>query len=136
MAIPITFSDKDLLRGKIVTPAWYRMRIDEIGEKASKDGGSTNYPVNGVILFNGDNGSTEFTGVPIIWNFNSKAQGLMVGFLACFGVEVKAGQRYDLQAAQGKELDVYVENGTYENRIVNRVEHKYRQPKQEVVAVG
>ena len=81
----ISFSEKDLLRGKIVEPAWYRVRIDNIGEAPSKDGGSTNYPVEGVILKNADNGSEDFKGVPIEWNFNSKAIGFAVGFLQAFG---------------------------------------------------
>ena len=125
----IQFGEKDLLRGKVVLPAWYRMRIDEIGEAPSKDGGSTNYPVAGTILHNADDGSKDFSGVPIDWNFNSKAIGFAVGFLQAFGVDVKADARFDLNSAVGKELDVYVENGEYQGRIVNRVNHKYRAPR-------
>jgi len=126
----ITFSEKDLLRGKPVTPAWYRMRIDNIGEALSKDQGSTNYPAEGTILYNADNGDKEFAGVPIDWNFNSKAIGFAVGFLAAFGVEVKPGTRFELKVAEGKELDVFVENDTYQGRIVNKVNHKYRTPRE------
>src|SRR5262245_44204620 len=102
MPTAISFSDRDMLRGKIVTPAWYRLRIDTIGEAPAKidpnnpKPPSTNYPVEAVILFNGDNGSTEFAGVPIEWNFNSKAIGFAVGFLKAFGVDVEANKRYDL----------------------------------------
>jgi len=122
----ITFAEKDLLRGKVVTPGWYRVRIDGIGEAPSKDGGSTNYPVEGTILINADNGDSEFAGVPLDWNFNSKAIGFAVGFLQAFGVDVKAGARFDLNAAMGKEIEVFVENDTYQGRLVNRVNHKYR----------
>lgn len=135
----ISFSDRDLLRGKIVTPAWYRVRIESVGElpaKASEKGPSTNYPVEGTILFNGDTGDTEFAGVPVDWNFNSKAIGFAVGFLAAFNVEVKAGTRFDLASAAGRELDVFVENDTYQNRLVNRVNHKYRKTREEVHAAG
>lgn len=125
----IQFGEKDLLRGKVVQQAWYRVHIDEIGEAPSKDGGSTNYPVSGTILFNADDNSTDFAGVPLDWNFNSKAIGFAVGFLQAFGVDVKAGARFDLASAVGKDLDVYVENGEYQNRIVNRVNHKYRAPR-------
>lgn len=134
----IQFSNRDLMRGKIVQPAWYRCRIDSVGEapaKASDKGPSTNYPVEATILFNGDNGDTQFTGVPVDWNFNSKAIGFAVGFVQSFGVEVKADSRFDLKAAEGKEIDVYVENDTYQGRIVNRVNHKYRPIKPEVSAV-
>lgn len=122
----VQFSDKDLLRGKVVEPAWYVMHIESVGEAPSKDGGSTNYPVEGVIIKNADNGNEEFKGVPIDWNFNSKAIGFAVGFLQAFGVDVKSGARFDLANAAGKQLEVFVENDTYQGRMVNRVNHKYR----------
>lgn len=135
----ISFSDRDLLRGTVVTPAWYRVRIESVGEapaKQSDKGPSTNYPVEATILFNGDNGDTQFATVPIDWNFNSKAIGFAVGFLKAFGVDVKAGTRFDLKSAESKEVDVYVENDTWQGRIVNRVNHKYRPIKPEVSAVA
>jgi hypothetical protein len=133
----IQFKDRDLLRGKLVTPGWYRVKIESVGEapaKQSEKGPSTNYPVEATIMFNGDTGDKEFTGVPLDWNFNSKAIGFAVGFLAAFGVEVKSGTRFDLKSAEGRELDVFVENDIYQGRQVNRVNHKYRTPKQEVTA--
>lgn len=135
----ISFSDRDLLRGKVITPAWYRVKIDSVGEapaKASEKGPSTNYPVEATILFNGDTGDKEFSGTPVDWNFNSKAVGFAVGFLQAFGVEVKAGTRFDLKSSEGREIDVYVENDTYQNRLVNRVNHKYRAPRPDVLAVA
>lgn len=135
----ITFSERDLLKGKIVTPAWYRCRIDSVGEapaKQSDKGPSTNYPVEATILFNGDNGSTEFKSIPLDFNFNSKAVGFAIGFLEAFGVKVQAGTRFDLRSAEGKEVDIFVENDTWQNRLVNRVNHKYRPIKPEVTAVA
>ena len=134
----VTFSERDLLKGKIITPGWYRVRVETVGEqpaKASDKGPSTNYPVEGTILFNGDNGATDFANVPIDWNFNSKAQGFAIGFLAAFGVEVKPNVRFDLKSAEGKELDVFIENDTWQNRLVNRVNHKYRAPKADVTSM-
>lgn len=131
----ITFTEKDLLRGKVVNQSWYRVNIDEVGEALSKDQGSTNYPVEGTILFNGDTGDKEFAGVPLDWNFNNKAIGFAVGFLKAFGVEVKSGQRFDLGVAKGKQVDVFVENGEYQGRIINRVNHRYRVPREDVTGV-
>lgn len=135
----VTFSERDLLRGKVVTPAWYRVRIESVGENptTTDKGPSTNYPVEGTILFNGDTGDTQFAGVPTPqgWNFNSKAIGFAVGFLAAFGVEIKAGQRFDLNASSGLELDVFIENDTYQNRLVNKINHKYRAPRADVTPV-
>lgn len=136
----ISFSDRDLLRGKTVTPAWYRVRIESVGEAPAKvdpanpKPPSTNYPVEATILFNGDTGDTEFQNVPLEWNFNSRAIGFAVGFLKSFGVNVEA-KRYDLKSAEGKEIDVFVENDTYQGRPVNRVNHKYRPIKTDVTAV-
>jgi hypothetical protein len=109
--------------------------VGEAPAKASEKGPSTNYPVEATILFNGDNGDTEFKDVPVDWNFNSKAIGFAVGFLQAFGVEVKADTRFDLKSAEGRELDVFVENDTYQGRTVNRVNHKYRPIRSEVTAV-
>ena len=134
----ISFSERDLMRGKVVTPAWYRVKVETVGEapaKQSEKGPSTNYPVEATIQFNGDTGDKEFTGVPLDWNFNSKAIGFAVGFLAAFGVDVKAGMRFDLKSAEGREIDIFVENDTYQNRLVNRCNHKYRTPRAEVTIV-
>lgn len=135
----VSYSDRDLLRGKVVTPAWYRVRVESVGEAPAKDqskGPSTNYPVEGTILFNGDTGDKEFANVPLDWNFNSKAMGFSVGFLQSFGVDVKAGVRYDLKSAEGREIDVFVENDVYQGRQVNRVNHKYRPIKTDVQPVA
>jgi len=122
----VQFGERDLLRGKIVEPAWYVVQVDSIGEAPSKDGGSTNYPVEGTILKNADTGSEEFKGVPLDWMFNSKAIGFSVGFLKSFGVDVQANTRFDLANAAGKQLELFVENDTWQGRLVNRVNHKYR----------
>jgi len=129
MSPVISFSDRDLRRGTVITPGWYRVRIEGVGEapaKASDKGPSTNNPVEGTVLFNADNGDKQFADTPIDWNFNSKAIGFAVGFLQAFGVEVKSGTRFDLKSAEGRELDVFIENDTYQGRLVNRVNHKYR----------
>lgn len=125
----IEFGDRDLLRGKVVTPAWYRVRIDSVGEAPSKDGQSTNYPIEGTILHNADNGDTEFANVPLDWNFNSKAIGFATGFLEALGVTPESKKRYELAKAAGQSIDVYVENDVYQGRTVNRVNHKYRMPR-------
>jgi hypothetical protein len=135
----ISFSDRDLLRGKIITPGWYRVAINSVGEspaKQSEKGPSTNYPVEATIMHNGDTGDKEFSGVPVDWNFNSKAIGFAVGFLQSFGVDVKSGTRFDLKSAEGREVDVFIENDTYQGRLVNRVNHKYRTPRAEVTPIS
>jgi len=135
----VQFSDRDMNRSKIVVPAWYRVRIETVGESPAKDqskGPSTNYPVEATILFNGDNGSTEFANIPLEWNFNSKAIGFAIGYLQSLGVDVKPNQRFELKSSEGMEIDVFVENDVYNNRTVNRVNHKYRPIRPEVTAAA
>lgn len=121
----VGFTEEDFLRGKLVPPTWYLMEITSVEEKPSKDGGSTNYVTEGKILQD-EAGSTEYAGVPITWNFNSKARGFILGFLQSLGVDVKPGMRIELAAAVGRKLYVYVENKTYEGRVLNSVNHKYK----------
>lgn len=135
----ISFSQRDLMKGKQIKPAWYRVRIDSVGEapaKPSDKAPSTNYPVEATILFDGDSGDTTFATYPLDWNFNSKAIGFAVGYLESFGVTVAPGTRFNLKSSEGRETDVYVENDTYQGRIVNKVNHKYRKPKPDVKAVS
>jgi hypothetical protein len=132
----VEFSDRELLRGTIVEPAWYRVYVEGVGEGTpSKDGKSTNFGAEGTILFNGDTGATNFRNVPIDWNFNSKAMGFAVGFLKAFGVDLAPRTRYELNSAAGKEIDIYIDNRMFEGRTLNNVSHKYRAPKPEVKAV-
>lgn len=123
----VQFSKRDLLQGKTVEPAWYRCRVETVGENPSKDGGSTNYPVDVTVLFNGDNGDVKFADVPVTFNFNSKVIGMAVPFLNALGVNVEAEKRIDLKAAEGMTLDVYIGNKTFEGRILNDVK-AYRAP--------
>lgn len=134
----IQFSQKDLLRGKTVAPAWYRVHVDSVGEQptVTQKGPSTNYPVEVTIMFNGDTGDTQFAGVPVDWNFNSKAIGMARGFLESFGVSVTAGTRFDLKSAEGRDTDVYIGNDTWEGRIINKCKMQFRAPRADVQAVA
>lgn len=132
----IEFSKKDILRGVILSPAWYRCKIDETGEKLASKGNSMNYTMSATVIRNADNGDEgkaekPITGVPLDWNFNSKAIGFMVGFFEALGQEVSEGKRFDLDAAVGEIIDIYVENDMWEGRTVNRVNHKYRVPRED-----
>ena len=128
MSPVVEFSESDLLRSKIVSPAWYRLQLGLVSEwNPSKDQQSNNCTVEGTIIANADNGDAEFEGVPVTLQFNDKpkAKGFIEGFLRALGVQVGAG-RFDLGAASGKQIDAYIENDTYEGRILNRCNHKYR----------
>jgi len=125
----ISFTDSDLQRNRVVEPAYYVVSIE--GHRTwtpTKDGQSNNCHMDCIIEKNADNGSTDFSGVPIILQFNDKpgAKGFIEGFLRAMGVDIQANTRYDLQSAVGKKIEAFVENDTYNGRLVNKVNHKYR----------
>jgi hypothetical protein len=93
----------------------------------TKDGMSNNCTIEGIIVCNADNGSEDFAGVPITLQFNDKpkARGFIEGFLRALGVDVQPG-RFDLAAANGLVVDAMVENESYDGRIKNRCNHRYR----------
>lgn len=131
----IEFTDRDIKRGTLVEPSWYRVRIESLEKKLAAKGDSTNYNYEVTILRNADNGSDKFSGVPVTINFNSKAIGFMVGFFAAItGSELTAGARFDEQAAVGKEIDTFVSNEEYDGRQINKIKHQYRFPREAVTA--
>lgn len=127
----VEFTDSDLLRNKLVEPGWYQIDLGQFTEwTPAKSGTSNNCTCEGVVVCNDDNGSTDFAGVPVTIQFNDspKARGFMEGFLRANGVTVEA-KRYDLAAANGRRIVAYIENETWEGRMRNRINHKYRQMK-------
>ena len=129
----IEFSKEDFLQSKVVEPAWYRVLIEKVEDRLSKDGKSTNTWLNGKILFNSDTGSEENAGVPTpLWLFNSKATWNVVGFAKAFGMEPAPGKRFDPAATVGKSIDVFIDNEMYEGVLKNSIKHKYREPRQPV----
>ena len=126
----VSFSDSDMLRNKIIPPGWYVIEIQGFRTwSPSKAGDSDNFFYENIVEKNADTGDTDMAGVPIEIMFNSKpkAKGFIEGFLRAMGVDVQANARYDLESAVGKKLEVFIENDTYNGRIVNKINHKYRQ---------
>jgi hypothetical protein len=136
-ALPIKFTDRDLARGRLLPPAWYRVRVDDVTTKLAQKGDSTNYNVEATVIHNADDGSTEAehngekvetAGSVIFWNFNSKAPGFMQGYFRAFlppDAKLTSNEVYDLKGTKGKELEVFVENGEWNGALVNRIQ-KYR----------
>jgi len=137
----VQYSNRDLLRDKIVTPAWYRVLIDTVGEwTVSSDGKSQNMIVEGTILCNADDGSKEFAEVPIggagAWSFNTKAMGFSLGLTkACakqLGIDpetIDKETRIEFKFLEGKQVDMFIVNDTYQGRMKNKANHQYREPK-------
>lgn len=126
----IDFTAEDFLRGKIVEPAWYRVKVGNLSESLSKAGDSTNLVFeDSKILCNADTGSQENTGVMVSIRFNTKAKGFMIGFLQALGAELTPGARFELKAAEDKEVDIFIGNKMYEGRLQNDVTNQYRTAK-------
>lgn len=137
----VQYSKRDLLRDKLVTPSWYTVMIDTIGEwTPSKDKQSNNMIVEGTILRDAENGSEEFKDVPIggmgAWSFNTKALGFSLGLLKAvapqLGInpeDITPETKFDFKHLEGKIVDVHVINDSYEGRLKNKVDHGYRAPK-------
>lgn len=138
----VQYDKKALLRDKLVTPAWYRVMIDTVGEWIpSKDKQSNNMVIEGTIICNAENGSEEFKDVPIggmgAWSFNSKpnALGFSLGLTKSLAPqlgfnpdEITPDTKIEFKHFEGKIVDVFIINDTFEGRIKNKVDHRYRAP--------
>src|SRR5262245_54001543 len=105
-------SQDDILRSKIVDPAWYRVRVNKVSDKNNKKNTGINSWFEGVILRNADNGDQKFAGVPTpyLWLFSSNFTPNAISLLEAQGVEVKADGEYDLQFMQGREVEMFIGN--------------------------
>lgn len=138
----IQFPEKELLRDKIVAPAWYTLLIETMGEwTVSKKGDSYNMTADGTIVCNADTGSVEFAGVPIggpgVWQFNTKVLSFLKGFVFAMAEQcgydaatITKATQIEGKVFEGKYVDVFVENSvTPDGRTKNKVTHKYRMTK-------
>lgn len=128
----IEFTESDVNQSKIITPGWYRVRIDDVTDKISNDGASTNSWIKGTVLFNADNGSKEFEGVPTpyLWLINSKGAFSAVGLYAALGIVAGPGVRVNTEALKGKEVDANITNEVYKGVVQNKISGQYRTPRE------
>lgn len=131
MSIPVSFSAKDLLRQKVVIPGWYKVRITNIDVEptVTAKGPSINYKLEHEVIC-AEDGNTQFQGVPVIGQFNSKAMGMTAGLFMALGVTeeqlMNPNNRFDLESCKDQEVFAFIENNEYQGRISNRINGKYR----------
>lgn len=142
----LEFSESDLSGSVVLAPDWYRVVIEEVEDKPSANGQSTNTWLKGKILFRASDGAVEYQdgadkdGNPIIkkiagaptpfpWLFNSKGAFAAVGFAKALGRDVKPGSKLNLEAAKGKQVDMFIENVIYEGVLKNATNGKFRAPR-------
>lgn len=130
----IEFSEKDILRSKLVQPGWYLLSIEGLEKKLAAKGDSTNYNYETTVVKNADNGEASFKGVPVTINFNSKAKGFMIGFFEALGGEAVPGARFNEETAVGKQIEAFISNEEYDGRMINKIKHQYRGVRTEAAA--
>ena len=111
----IEFTDTDVKRGTILEPGWYPVHISEVVERPSKGDGSLFWKMRTVVT------SGESKGVPLDFGFSEKAPGFAIPFVKAITRQDVGPGKVDLNSASGKDLEVYVTNGVYENRPTNNV---------------
>lgn len=125
----IEFSQREILKGKVVKPGFYLVEIDKVSESPSKDGASINYRIDEATILEDEGGDKEFAGVPTpYWNYNSKNPRFMIPFFeAITGEKIEAGTRIGWGSQlQGKKLYVFIDNDKFEGRPVNRIKDDYK----------
>jgi hypothetical protein len=123
----IRVTREDMLRSKTVKPGWYRATVKRVGEKPAKTDGSTTWPIDFTLLSEG-----EFQGVPVSTVFSEKAPGFAIKFIeACGGKVGPDGGEMELSRAEGKELEIFIDNDLYDGRLTNKIKD-YRS----IVAAG
>ena len=102
----------------------------------SIDQKSTNWWLKGRVLFNATNGSKgtedapiEGVPTPFPWIYNSKGSFAAVGFARALGLEIKQGTEFNVAAAIGKEVDMFISNVLYEGTMKNATDGRFRAPR-------
>lgn len=124
----VEFTENDLKSGTLVEPAWYVVQIDDVEDRVSSKGDSTNSWFSGHIIKNADSGDEKFKDIPTpyFWMFNSKGAFAMVPLLAALKIEIKVGMAIDTSALKGQIIEMYIGNDMHENKLVNKVMGQYR----------
>ena len=124
-SIRITLTQEDILRGKLCSAGWHRVRTGKINTEVSKKGDSTNYWLAMTILAGPKTqDGASCSGVPLRKNFNEKAIGNIQGFLKACGAtidETQKSQTFNLVSCQDKEIEVFIETGLYNGKPFNEI---------------
>lgn len=110
-----TYNAEDILRAKLVPPAWYPLLVKEFSEEQASTDGSALYVYKIVI----DGGT--FNGVPIRYQISEKAEGMGIEFMEACGNEIKAGVSVDYEKQVGKRIEGYVQRGEYKGKGNNQL---------------
>jgi len=115
----LSISETDVLRGTILTPGWYTVNIQEVEERPSRGDGSIFWKMSSIIT------EGEQKGVPVTFGFSEKAPSFAIPFVEAISGQPASAGDVDLNNAQGKNLEIYITNGLYNDKPTNEVK-QYR----------
>jgi hypothetical protein len=124
MPLKFIVTREDMLRGKILDPGWYKVRVSKATQEPSSAGDSTNTWIHFTVLGGPEQkDKSKIVETPLRRCFSEKAPGFIVPYLVACGAKVNEdGGEFDVEKSVGKELMVYVKTGMYENKPQNNVE--------------
>jgi hypothetical protein len=120
----IQISKADLLKGRVLPPTWYKMKVMSFESKPTADKTSVNY------IFNLSLPDQDDQEIPQL--FNSKALGFMAPFLCAVFKKnliemneqmVSGSFNFDPDETLGKMVFGLVKNEEYQGRILNKIEN-------------
>lgn len=123
--MPMTFvvTRTDMLRSKVLDPAWYKVKVTKVSQEEANTDSSMNTWIDFVVLSGpAQKDGSQPVDVPLRRCFNEKAPGFIVPFLSACGTKVgENGGNFDIERSVGREMFVYVKNRLWENNLQNDV---------------
>lgn len=111
----VTFTIDDILKSKLVTPGWYKIKVKSHEQQQAGTDGSDLY----VYELEINQPGTPFHGVLIRHQLSEKAIGMGIEFFESCGYEIKAGIALETDKVVGKECECYIQRGEYKGRGKN-----------------
>lgn len=131
----VKVKEKDIKGSIIVDPAWYRVIIDTVEDKANKQNDGINSWITGRIICNSDTGDKRYEGVPTPYGWLISDKGLFahLGLFRALGFKEAdiADSNLDTAALAGQVVDVFIGQRLSDKGIMqNSIDGRYRTAKQ------
>lgn len=110
----VTFTQQDILRSKLLPPAWYPILVKSYSEEQAGTDGSALH-VWELIVEGG-----PFSNVPIRFQVSEKALGMGIDFLEACGFSITTGVPVELDKTVGKKIETFIQRGEYKGRGQNQ----------------
>src|ERR1700751_3953161 len=109
----LTITPEDYLRGRILNPAWYRLKVKSAVDELSKAGDSNNVVVDFVVVSGPkQKDGSDPAGIPLRRYYSEKAPGFANKLFQAFGagLDGKKTAIVDFDGIVGKEIDGFIDN--------------------------